>query len=173
MSQFQQFKNRLLARIITRVPSLAERFVAAYKPWETEGSIPWTPPLKKLADCKVAIVTTSGVHHTSQTPFDMQDQAGDPSFRVLEGATITSDFLITHDYYDHSDAERDLNIILPVERLVEFEQEGFIGSLAKRHYAFMGHIDGRHIPTLIHKSAAKIAALLKADEVDVVLMTPA
>lgn len=173
MSFFPQLKNRLIARVITRFPSLAERFIAAYKPWETEGEIPWAVPAKPLADCKVAIVTTSGVHHAGQMPFDMQDKDGDPTFRVLDGATIAGDFHITHDYYDHSDAERDLNIIFPLERLQEFVREGIIGSLSKTHYAFMGHIDGRHIPTLIHKSASKIAALLKSDEVDVVLLTPA
>lgn len=173
MAAFQQYKNRLIARLITRFPALAERFIAAYKPWETEGSIPWTVPVKPLADCRVAVVTTAGVHHTGQEPFDMQDPDGDPSFRILDGATIANDFRITHDYYDHSDAERDLNIVLPLERLREFVQQGLIGRLAERHYAFMGHIDGRHIPTLIHKSAARLAALLKSDEVDVVLLTPA
>lgn len=173
MSFFQQFKNRLIARIITRFPSLADRFIAAYRPMESDGAVPWSNPVKSLSDCKVAIVTTSGVHHVGQPPYDMQDKEGDPSFRILDGATIAGDFRITHDYYDHSDAERDLNIIFPLERLQEFVREGIIGSLANRHYAFMGHIDGRHIPTLIHKSATKIAALLKSDEVDVVLLTPA
>jgi D-proline reductase (dithiol) PrdB len=173
MSRFSRLKNRLIARIIARFPSLARRFVESYRPWETEGEIPWTPARKPLSECRVAVVTTAGVHHLSQPPFDMKDPEGDPSFRELDTATIGGDFHITHDYYDHGDAERDLNIVLPLDRLREFEGDGILGRLADTHYSFMGHIDGRHIPVLIEKSARKVAALLKAARVDVVLLTPA
>ncbi len=170
---FARIKNQLIAKLITRYPDLAKRFIDAYKPWETEGEIPWTQPKVPLAKCKVALVTTSGVHHRGQPPFDMQDAEGDPSFREIDGETIGGDFLITHDYYDHSDAEKDLNIVLPLERLREMVGEGLIGKLARKHYSFMGHIDGRHIPALITRSAPEIARRLKADGVDVVLLTPA
>jgi D-proline reductase (dithiol) PrdB len=36
----------------------------------------------------------------------------------------------------------------------------------------MGHIDGRHIDTLIEEQVPEIAKRLKADNVDVVLLTP-
>ncbi|MEJ2699721.1 MAG: glycine/sarcosine/betaine reductase selenoprotein B family protein [Desulfuromonadales bacterium] len=173
MSILARLKNRLIARVITRFPSLARRFVEAYRPWETEGQIPWTPARKPLSECRVAVVTTAGVHHASQPPFDMEDPEGDPTFRELDSETIMKDFRITHDYYDHSDAEKDLNIVLPLDRLWEFEAQGVIGRLAGTHYGFMGHIDGRHIPTLIEKSARKVAARLKVDGVDAVLLTPA
>ena len=173
MSIMNRFKNRLIAKIITRYPSLAQRFITAYKPWESGENVPWSPPQKPLSNCKLAMVTTSGVHHNAQEPFDMQDSDGDPSFRTINGETIASSYKITHDYYDHSDAEKDLNIIFPLDRLRELEQEGVIGQLADSHYSFMGHIDGRHIATLITQSARQVVEKLKADEVDVVLLTPA
>ena len=173
MSITNRFKNRLIAKIITRYPSLAQRFITAYEPWESGEAVPWAPPQKPLSSCKVAMVTTSGVHHDAQEPFDMQDSDGDPSFRTINGKTIASSYKITHDYYDHSDAEKDLNIIFPLDRLRELEQEGVIGQLAASHYSFMGHIDGRHIATLITQSARQVVEKLKADEVDVVLLTPA
>ena len=173
MSITNRFKNRLIAKIITRYPSLAQRFITAYEPWESGEAVPWAPPQKPLSSCKVAMVTTSGVHHDAQEPFDMQDSDGDPSFRTINGKTIASSYKITHDYYDHSDAEKDLNIIFPLDRLRELEQEGVIGQLADSHYSFMGHIDGRHIATLITQSARQVVEKLKADEVDIVLLTPA
>ena len=173
MSITSRFKNRLIAKVITRYPSLAQRFITAYEPWESGEAIPWTPPTKPLSDCKLAVVTTSGVHHGAQEPFDMQDSDGDPSFRAIDGTTIGSNYKITHDYYDHSDAEKDLNIILPLDRLQELQQEGVIGSLSDTHYSFMGHIDGRHIATLIGKAAQQVVERLKQDQVDVVLLTPA
>ncbi|NOY13008.1 MAG: hypothetical protein GXP51_04805 [Deltaproteobacteria bacterium] len=145
----------------------------AYEPWESGEPTPWTPVVRPLNKCKLAVVTTSGVHHRSQPPFDMQDSEGDPTFREIERATIGNDYQITHDYYDHSDAEKDLNIVLPLDRLHELQQEGVIGELAERHYSFMGHIDGRHIATLIASSARQVAKKLRQDGVDVVLLTPA
>ena len=173
MSTINRFKNRLIAKVITRYPGLAQRFITAYEPWESGEAVPWAPPHKPLAECKLALVTTSGVHHSSQEPFDMQDSEGDPSFRAINGATIGSDYRITHDYYDHSDAEKDLNIVLPLDRLQELKQEGIIGRLANTHYSFMGHIDGRHIATLIEQTAKQVVATPRQDEVDVVLLTPA
>jgi D-proline reductase (dithiol) PrdB len=168
-----RFKNQLIAKLITRFPSLAQRFITAYQPWESGEPTPWTPVTKPLSDCRVALVTTSGVHHKNQQPFDMADSEGDPSFREIEGATIGDGYLITHDYYDHSDAEQDLNIIFPLDRLRELQDEGIIGDLASRHYSLMGHIDGRHIATLIGRSAREIIDKLRRQAVDVVLLTPA
>jgi D-proline reductase (dithiol) PrdB len=173
MSITSRLKNRLIAKLITHYPSLAKGFIKAYVPWESQEVIPWEPPTKPLKECKLSVVTTSGVHHRNQRPFDMQDRDGDPSFRTIDGSTIGEDFRITHDYYDHSDAEKDLNIILPLERLHELQQEGVIGRLAGTHYSFMGHIDGRHITTLIGYTAKQAAEKLRLDHVDVVLLTPA
>ena len=173
MSITKRFKNRLIAKVITRYPSLAQRFISAYEPWESGEAIPWSAPQKALSNCKLALVTTSGVHHDSQEPFDMQDSDGDPTFREIVAATIADTYKITHDYYDHSDAEKDLNIIFPIDRLKELHQEGVIGNLADTYYSFMGHIDGRHIATLIGQAAQQVVKKLKEDQVDVVLLTPA
>ena len=130
-------------------------------------------PLKKtLKDCKIAIVTTAGVHHKDQKPFNMKNPDGDPSFRVIDVARPLTDLMITHDYYDHSDADKDINIVFPVERLWEFEKEGLIGRVSDIHYGLMGHIDGRRIYALIKKSAPEIAEKLRADKVDVTILTP-
>ena len=168
-----RIKNQLIAKVITRFPSLAQRFITAYQPWESGEAPPWAPVTRPLGECRVALVTTSGIHHKDQQPFDMLDNEGDPSFREIEGATIASGYMITHDYYDHSDAEKDLNIIFPIDRLRELQTEGVIGDLAPRHYSFMGHIDGRHIATLVNKSARQLVEKLRQDAVDAVLLTPA
>jgi D-proline reductase (dithiol) PrdB len=173
MSFFARLKNRLIAKLITRFPALSRRFTAAYSPQESREDTPWVPFTTPLRECTVAVVTTAGIHHRSQSPFDMQDSDGDPSWRELDGASLFDDFLITHDYYDHKDAEQDPNIILPPDRLNEFADEGRIGSPAKTHYAFMGHIDGPHIATLVNKTAPEVAQRLRQDQMDLVLLTPA
>lgn len=171
MMELSRFKNKIISKIITRYPSLAKRFIDAYDPWSSPD-IPWTPVVKPLTNSRIAVVTTAGVHHRDQEPFDMKDRDGDPSFRAVDLRRPLASLMITHDYYDHADADRDLNVVFPVERLREFAQEGFLGSVADMHYGFMGHITGRHIPTLIEKIAPEVASRLKQDNVDVVLLTP-
>ncbi|UCE79186.1 MAG: hypothetical protein JSV13_00670, partial [Nitrospiraceae bacterium] len=106
----QGFKNKSIARAITRVPALSRIVINSYEPMES-NDVPWTPAGKKLTDSKVAIITTAGVHHRDQKPFDMTDKDGDPTYRVIHLKQHKSHLMITHDYYDHADADRDINIV--------------------------------------------------------------
>ena len=81
--------------------------------------------------------------------------------------------LITHNYYDHSDADQDIDVVFPFDRLKELEIEGTIGRVAPRHFSFMGHILGRHIDTLTKRTGPEVARMLKSDGVDAVFLTPA
>ncbi len=168
---FLRLKNKVYARILTRFPFLGKKFINSYEPWETD-EIPWTAVTRPLGDCNVFIVTTAGVHLRIQTPFNMEDPLGDPTFREIPGTCEASDLAITHDYYDHADADKDVNIVFPIERLAEFAREGLIGGVGKVHYGFMGHINGRHIHTLVTETAPEVATKLKAAGADVVLLTP-
>lgn len=167
-----RLKNILVAKLVGWLPALGRLLAAGYKPESISGVIPWNDFVKPLDECRVALVTTAGIHHKSQQPFDMQDVDGDPTYRELNGSAPWDDFTITHDYYDHTNAGKDPNIILPLDRLREFAGEGMIGSLAQKHYSFMGHIVGRHLDSLVEKTAVEIAGRLKADGVDLVILSP-
>jgi D-proline reductase (dithiol) PrdB len=171
MNSFSKFKNRNVANLTSRFPFLAKATTSGFSPLETVGA-PWTPVSKPLAESKVALVTTAGIHHRKQHPFDMRDPNGDPSFRTIDLSQPLISLTITHDYYDHSDADRDLNIVFPIQRLWALKREGMIGEVAGIHYGFMGHIMGRHIHTLINEKAPAVAQRLKDDNVDIVLLTP-
>jgi D-proline reductase (dithiol) PrdB len=171
MTDLSRLKNRLVAKAATAFPSIGRLLSASYHPSEQQG-IPWTLPVKRLGKSSVAIVTTAGVHRKDQIPFDMKDPNGDPSLRVIDGAASVDDLMITHDYYDHKDADKDINIVFPIERLREFEKAGLIKSVAAVHFSFMGHIVGPHIRTLTEVTAPEAAERLKEKRVDIVLLTP-
>lgn len=171
MLSFRRYKNRALATILTRFPVLSRRFIEAYQPWESED-IPWTPVVTPLHESTVSIVTTSGVHHIDQEPFDMVDPFGDPSYREVDRVWPIDELRITHDYYDHSDADKDINIVFPIQRLKELAEEGVIGQVAETHYGFMGHIEGYHIPTLLQETGPEVARKCKSQRADIVLFTP-
>jgi D-proline reductase (dithiol) PrdB len=81
MSMILRLKNRLIAKAVNLLPVIARKVIAGYTPRETQGEIPWAPLKKPLADCRVAVVTTAGIHHHHQPPFNMQALEGDPSWR--------------------------------------------------------------------------------------------
>lgn len=171
MAEKQTFAERVITKIFSRFPAVSEMWAKKFKTHRVEG-IPWTPFVKGLSICKVAIVTTAGVHLKSQKPFDMEDKEGDPTFREVPRDVPKSSLTITHKYYDHTDADKDINIIFPIDRLFEMKERGEIGGVAELSYSFMGHILGRHTNTLVEETAPEVATRLKNAGIDVVLLTP-
>jgi len=172
MLDIQQAKDRVLAKVFSKSPWLFNQWVRQSTFAEFNDS-PWNEQTKPVNECRLALITTGGVHLKSQVPFDMKDPTGDPTFREIPADTCPSDLSITHNYYDHSDAEKDINIVLPIERVRTFESSGDIGDVNHRHFSFMGHIRDRHLPTLVTETAPRVADMLKADGVDIAILTPA
>ncbi len=135
------------------------------------NTIPWAPLKKPLDQCKVALVTTGGVHLKTDVPFNMEDTNGDPTYRIIPSATKPRELITTHDYYDHRDADRDINLVFPIEILQTCLQEGLLGEAADSYYSFMGHVKGTHLRTLI-KTSGEVAARMKHEEVDVAVLVP-
>lgn len=164
-------KERLITAIFSRFPFLAERWAKGFDA-VSYGDTPWTPFTKDIPDCRVAIVTTAGVHLKVQEPFDMEDENGDHTCREIPGDVRDEDLTITHKYYDHTDADEDINIVFPIGRLREMAARGEIGEVAPRHFGFMGHILGDKLKTLVEETAPVVAENLKGDGVEAVLLTP-
>src|SRR5437879_10354779 len=47
--------------------------------------------------------------------------------------------MVTHHHYDHTDADRDINVVFPIDVLRDLEVEGFIGGIANKHIGYMGY----------------------------------
>jgi D-proline reductase (dithiol) PrdB len=164
--------DRVVAKVFTRSPQLFRWWVRKHRFLEFE-QIPWTPFTGPVARSRVALVTTAGVHLRQDAPFNMRDPAGDPSFRELPADALPGSWTITHNYYDHSDADKDVNVVLPFERLRELAQHKEIGSINRRHFSFMGHVLPPHLDTLMNRTAPQVARLLKQDQVDIAILSPA
>lgn len=163
--------NRLLARIFTAFPALAAWWGKGLT--LDGGEVPWTAPVKPLRAASLALVTTGGVHLKGQQPFDMTDPDGDHTFREIQVDTPTDELTITHDYYDHRDAERDPELVFPVRSLREMVRQGALGSLHTTAYGLMGHIDGAHLGLLQERTIPEIARRLADAKVDYALLVPA
>ena len=146
-------------------------FMKAY-PYRKVDWHPGARLSKLLCEARVAVVTTAGFFKPDQLPFDASIRGGDCSYRVLSLNTALSTLAIAHrsDAFDIRGIAADKNLALPLDRLKSLAEEGVIGSVAPRHFSFMGSIaaPGR----LIAQTAPEVAQLLLEDEVDGVLLTP-
>jgi len=133
---------------------------------KSSDEIPWTPLKRPLAEATVAIVTTGGVHCCDDTPFDL---ASDASFRAIPRTATSADLCITHEHYDRRDAARDLNLIFPLERLLELEAEGIVGRVADVDYGF----GFTHDPQDLLLPGHTIGTLFAQAQVDLVVLVPA
>jgi D-proline reductase (dithiol) PrdB len=97
--------------------------------------VPFTPFERELSQSRVGIVSATGVHLRSQAAFPTIDP-GDISYRAIPASTPLEDLVIAHQHYDHSDADRDPNIVFPLVTLQELAAEGCIGGVAERHFSY-------------------------------------
>lgn len=162
----------LLARAFTRWPTLGRRWSKAAR-IAVSADVPWTRVQTPLSSSYVCLITTGGLHLKTDEPFNMDDPQGDPTFRLIPASATQSDLIITHNYYNHADADRDFNVLLPLDRVRELAKAGFLAGLTPTHYSFMGHIDGPHVATLENVILPSLIERIKAEHPDFVLLTPA
>jgi len=172
ITKIRQAKDKLIAKILLRHPAL---FTAWEKKSETLAfnDVPWVNLEKPVAESKLALVTTGGVHLKKQEPFDMVDPNGDAGFREIPFDTPINELKITHNYYDHRNADKDINIIFPLERVLHLQGNREIGELSQYHFSFMGHILGDQLDVLRNHSIPLLIKRLKEEQVDIVVLSPA
>ncbi len=143
---------------------------------EYKGTIPWTPVSKPLNQTTMALVTSSGISLKTDPPFDMEREKkeplwGDRSFRVIPRGTTGKDIDVNHLHINTNYAKQDINIILPLARMEEFEKEGIIGRLASSAYSFYGF--QWQNTDFLKEAIEPISKMMKDEKVEVVLLTPA
>ena len=121
--------------------------------------VPFTPFDDKLERATIAIVTAAGVHLKDQEPFNIGDDLGDLTYRVMGEEITSADLMVTHDHYDHDDADEDINIVFPIDILRQLKDEGIIGGIARKHVGFMGYT--MRLKDMYEQTAPQIA-----DEID-------
>lgn len=120
-----------------------------------------------LSERRIAIVTTAGLHLRDDRYFE----AGRGDFRVIPGDVDTKTLVMsqTSTTFDRSGFQEDVNVVFPLDRLRAMKEDGVIGSIAARHFAFIGSATE---PEAIRPYAAEVAAALAADDVTGVVIIP-
>lgn len=141
-----------------------------------KGYIPWTPIKKPLNRITFTLVTSAGVSLKLDVPFDMEREKkeplwGDRSYRAIPRGTTEKDIEVNHLHINTSYIKKDINVILPLSRMEEFEKEGIIGCLASTSYSFYGFQWQNN--DFINEAIEPVTKGMNLEGVEAVLLTPA
>ena len=137
-------------------------------PAQVNDGAPFARPGKPLATCRVAIVTTAGLHRRDDRAFG----PGEQTYRVIAADTPAAEIVQSHTSlgFDRVAIMRDLNVTFPIDRLRELAARGEIGGLGPNNYSFMGAL--RDAPRVEKETGPEVGRRLCEEGVDAVLITP-
>lgn len=139
--------------------------------WSVHESAPLTPLERPLPACAVTLLTSGGVAKKGGPGFD-PDARNDFRLDRIESDYPADGFRIDDNYYDHTDAQRDINCIFAIDRLREMARAGEIGSVTKHFWSgFMGRTYMRG--KLLEEVAPAFAQRLAEDGTDILVAVPA
>jgi D-proline reductase (dithiol) PrdB len=152
---------------LDRLPEASRKNLLAL-PMQVNDSAPFVKPDGPLSACRLAMVTTAGLHRRADRPFG----PGEQTYRVIPAATPAADILQSHTSigFDRAATIRDLNITFPIERARELVAHGVLGELAPNHYSFMGAL--RDVGRIESETGPEVARRLQDEGADAVLLTP-
>jgi D-proline reductase (dithiol) PrdB len=94
--------------------------------------IPWTPLRRQLRDATVMLVSTAGIYHPPDPPFDVE---GDLSYRRIPSSATAAELRYADAHYPHDCIDADLNCVFPIDRLTDLVREERIGGVTDFHFS--------------------------------------
>jgi D-proline reductase (dithiol) PrdB len=136
-----------------------------------DSYVPQAKMTKRLSESRLTLVSSCGVHLKTDVPLDVCHPLGDFRFLRVPSGAKHDDLIIHQLKYPHDDADLDINVIFPIERLQDLQAEGAIGGLTPNCFSFIGY---NMYPEKFERTvAAGIADAVEEEGADGVLLVPA
>ena len=148
----------------------------------TEG--PFTPLNKPISLSRLMLITSSGhfVDGQDPEPFGVENMTQQeaikrieefvkaaPTLSAIPMQTPRNKLRVRHGGYDIRSAQADPNVTLPLERLLELQQDGVIGKLSRQAYSFVGACAQKR---LLKKTGPQWVEMFKQQQIDAALLVP-
>ena len=153
--------------------TIRERYLKlGYQPYRWfhagEDPVPFTPLSKKIKECRVGLLSTSGAYSLGQSAYHYKD---DSSLRNIDKNCSNGNIRFSHITENYLENPRkDPNCILPLGQLLRMEKEGKIGELADQVFSCMGGIYSQR--KVLEDIAPNVYSRFLSQEVDVALLVP-
>src|SRR5829696_8892081 len=96
--------TELVDRVTPELPPL---------PWVESNGVPWTPLAKPLAESRVMMVASAGVHDKREPPFNSPN---DLTFRLIDSEADAASLTPSHPAPIRRPGQADINVVFPIER---------------------------------------------------------
>ena len=159
------------------LPRSFRPFYEGRGPFPGEVAPVWAPFEKRLAESRIALLTSAGIYLEGQPPFDLEREQthpewGDPTWRAIPATSKPEDISVAHLHINDEDVLADPEIALPMHLLEQLAGEGVVGGAAAEHVAVMGYQD-RQLTDWRATTAPQIAAHLHEQGADALILAPA
>ena len=129
-------------------------------------------PAIELSKARLAVISSGGFYiEGDQEPFDEPDLHGRYDIRSLPSDMPAESFAISHTHYDHSAANQDRQVLLPMAHLNEMVAASEIGELAPEIISFMGYQPD--VTRVVDETIPAVLAAARAMGADAALLIPA
>lgn len=139
---------------------------------EKDSFVPLAALRRPLSESKLTLISSCGVHTKVDPPLDVCHPFGDFRFRRVPSKSRHEDLIIHQLKYPHDDADLDINVIFPIERLQELASEGVLGGLSESFFSFIGYnMDPEKFERTVANDIAE--AVAEDERADAALLAPA
>jgi len=129
------------------------------------------PARRALPMLNLALISSAGAHIDGSTPFDLDARDGDVSFREIPVEVESADLRFSAKGYDPKFVVEDLNAQIPVDRLLEYQENLVIGRLNDCWWSISSYVP--NASRVAEELAPAIAERLHRYEVQAALLIPA
>ena len=140
-------------------------------PFVKNRRAPFSPARRALPMLNLALISSAGAYIDGTDPFDTSAPEGDLSFREIPAEVRAGELRFAARGYNPSAVETDLNSLVPLGRLFEFESNGIIGQLNPVFWSCCGFIPNP--ARLAEEMAPRLVERVERYEVQAALLIPA
>ncbi len=119
----------------------------------------------------LALISSAGAYIDGTNPFDVNAVGGDVTFREIPAEVGAADLKFSARGYDPAAVQQDVNALVPLARLFEFEKNRVIGQLNPVFWSFCGFIPDA--ARLVDEVLPKLTERIHRHEVQAALLVPA
>lgn len=146
-----------------------EQMARSYRIDARQRNITWTNFEGKLIESKIALISVCGAYLKSEKVFTREPGEQNYAYQSIDNNFDRDDLEFMALDWEASEAALDINVVLPIDRLVLLQKEGLIGKINDNLFSFSGVNENRD---LLDKSVKKLIKELKKEECHGALIIP-
>lgn len=139
-------------------------------PYVENKRAPFQPARSALSMLNLAVISSAGAYVDGAKPFDVTNN-DDVTIREIPREIEGEDLRYAARGYDASAVTADMNSLIPIQRLLEFQNNGIIGQLNQVWWSFSGFIPDA--AKIAESLTPKLIERVKRYEVQAALLIPA